>query len=97
MSAIKFIQKLARKLVAQESKGITKIPTPMAAESKAGEIVAILQNAGLPFERMDEFIKSEKDLVKYLNIIESTRKSYRPRVYSGQEAMDQLNQLDTSP
>ena len=93
MSAIKFIQKLARKLVAQESKGITKIPTPMAAESKAGEIVAILQNAGLPFERMDEFIKSEKDLVKYLNIIESTRKSSRPRVYSGQEAMDQLNQL----
>ena len=93
MSAIKFIQKLARKLVAQESKGITKIPTPMAAESKAGEIAAILQNAGLPFERMDEFIKSEKDLVKYLNIIESTRKSYRPRVYSGQEAMDQLNQL----
>ena len=93
MSAIKFIQKLARKLVAQESKGITKIPTPMAAESKAGEIAAILQNAGLPFERMDEFIKSEKDLVKYLNIIEATRKSYRPRVYSGQEAMDQLNQL----
>ena len=93
MSAIKFIQKLARKLVAQESKGITKIPTPMAAESKAGEIAAILQDAGLPFERMDEFIKSEKDLVKYLNIIESTRKSYRPRVYSGQEAMDQLNQL----
>ena len=93
MSAIKFIQKLARKLVAQESKGITKIPTPMAAESKAGEIAAILQNAGLPFERMDEFIKSEKDLVKYLNIIESTRKSSRPRVYSGQEAMDQLNQL----
>ena len=93
MSAIKFIQKLARKLVAQESKGITKIPTPMAAESKAGEIAAILQNAGLPFERMDEFIKSEKDLVKYLNIIESTRKSSRPRVYSGKEAMDQLNQL----
>ena len=93
MSAIKFIQKLARKLVAQESKGITKIPTPMAAESKAGEIAAILQDAGLPFERMDEFIKSEKDLVKYLNIIESTRKSSRPRVYSGQEAMDQLNQL----
>ena len=49
MSAIKFIQKLARKLVAQESKGITKIPTPMAAESKAGEIAAILQDAGLPF------------------------------------------------
>ena len=46
MSAINIIQKLARKLLARESKGITKIPTTMSAEAKAGEIAARLQDAG---------------------------------------------------
>ena len=72
MSAVNFITSLARKLLAKESKGITKIPTQMAAEAKAGEIAAILQDAGLPLNRADEFIKSEQDLVRILNMIEST-------------------------
>ena len=72
MSAINFITSLARKILARESKGITKIPTQMAAEAKAGEIAARLQNAGLPLNRADEFIKSEQDLVRILNMIEST-------------------------
>ena len=59
MSAINIIQKLARKLLARESKGITKIPTTMSAEAKAGEIAARLQDAGLPLNRVDDFIKSE--------------------------------------
>ncbi len=72
MSAVNFILSLARNLLARESKGITTIPTQMAAESKAGEIAAILQDAGLPLNRADEFIKSEQDLVRILNMIKNT-------------------------
>ena len=72
MSAVKIITSLARKILAKESKGITTIPTQMAAESKAGEIAARLQDAGLPLNRADEFIKSEQDLVRILNLIDST-------------------------
>jgi len=72
MSAINFILSLARKLLARESKGITTIPNRMAVEQKAGEIATTLQNAGLPLNRADEFIKSEQDLTRILNMIEST-------------------------
>ena len=72
MSAVNFILSLARKILARESKGITKIPTQMAAEAKAGEIAARLQDAGLPLNKADEFIKSEQDLTRILNLIEST-------------------------
>ena len=72
MSAVTFILSLARKLLAKESKGITTIPNRMAVEQKAGEIAATLQNAGLPLNRADEFIKSEQDLTRILNMIEST-------------------------
>ena len=72
MSAVNFITSLARKLLARESKGITTIPNRMAVESKADEIAATLQNAGIPLNKADEFIKSEQDLVRILNLIEST-------------------------
>ena len=72
MSAVSFITSLARKLLARESKGITTIPNRMSVESKAGEIAAILQDAGIPLNRADEFIKSEQDLTRILNLIEST-------------------------
>jgi len=72
MSAVNFILSLARKILARESKGITTIPNQMAVEQKAGEIAARLQNAGLPLNRADEFIKSEQDLTRVLNMIEST-------------------------
>ena len=72
MSAVNFILSLARKTLAKQSKGITTIPNRMAVEAEAGEIAAILQNAGIPLNKADEFIKSEADLVRILNIIEST-------------------------
>ena len=72
MSAVNFILSLARKILARESKGITTIPNQMAVEQKAGEIAATLQSAGLPLNRADEFIKSEQDLTRILNMIEST-------------------------
>ena len=75
MSALKFIQIIARKKAAEQGgKGITTIANKMQAEAKAGEITETFRAAGLPLENLDTFIKSEKDVTKYLNIIESTRK-----------------------
>jgi hypothetical protein len=56
-------------------KGIASIANRSDVESKAGEIAAIFQQSGLPMNRLDEFIKSEKDVTKYLNIIEGSAKS----------------------
>ena len=72
MGAINFILSLARKILARESKGITTIPNMMAVEQKAAEIAATLQRAGIPLERADQIIRSEKDLVGVLNLIKST-------------------------
>jgi hypothetical protein len=93
MSALKIIQAYAKKsLTKDKGSGITSLPSQFMAESKAGEIAAVLQRAGIPLEQLDQFIKSEKDLIKFLNIIESTSKP-NYRVFSGQEAADQLNKL----
>ena len=78
MSAIKIIENLARKsLIKNQGSGIRSIPNRMEAEAEAGSIVAILQNAGLPLQQLDDYIRSEKDLLKYLNIIKNANK---PRV-----------------
>jgi len=91
MSATKFIQAYARKLLTKnQGSGITTIPGAMQSEAKAGEIVAMLQQAGIPMNQLDDFIRSEADVAKFLNIIESASK---PRVYSGQAAIDQLNKI----
>ena len=84
MSAIKIIQTLAKKLMTKnEGSGITTLPSQFMAESKAGEIVALLQQAGIPINQLDDYIRSQADLIKFLNIIESTSK---PRVISGSSA-----------
>ena len=74
--ALQFIHAVARKLLAKPAKpgeGITSIVNRMHAEAKASEIAETFRLSGLPLERLDEFIKSEKDVLKYLNIIESTK------------------------
>ena len=74
MSAIKFIQSVARKsLTKNQGSGIRSIPSRMDAESEAGSIVAILQQAGLPINQLDNFIKSEADVLKFLNIIKNAK------------------------
>ncbi len=78
MSALKIIQAYAKKsLTKDKGSGITTLPSQFMAESKAGEIAAILQQAGMPLQQLDNFIRSEKDLLKFLNIIENANK---PRV-----------------
>ena len=75
MSAINIIQRVARKLLTQnQPKGVITIPNRMTAESKAGEIAATLQRAGLSMDRFDDFITSETDLVRLLNQIEAFEK-----------------------
>ena len=74
MSAIKIIQALGRKIAAKKAKtpeGITQIQPQIYAESEAGSIAATLQDAGIPLDRLDDFIKSEQDLVRILNLIKS--------------------------
>ena len=63
--ALQFIQAVARKLLSKRSEGIASIGNKMQAEAKAGEIAAIFQESGLPMNRLDDFIRSEKDVVKY--------------------------------
>ena len=75
--AIEIIQALGRKIAAKKSKtpeGITRIQPQIYAESEAGSIAATLQNAGIPLDRLDDFIKSEADLVRILNQIEAFEK-----------------------
>ena len=91
MSAVKFIQAYAKKsLTKNQGSGIINLPGAMQSEAKAGEIVAMLQQAGIPMNQLDDFIRSEADVLKFLNIIEAASK---PKVYSGQAAVDQLNKL----
>ena len=91
MSAIKIIQGYARKsLTKNQGSGIINLPGAMQSEAKAGEIVAMLQQAGIPMNQLDDFIRSEADVLKFLNIIKAANK---PKVYSGQAAVDQLDKL----
>jgi hypothetical protein len=73
--ALIFIHSLARKsLTKGQGSGITKIPSAMQAEAKASEIFTNLVEAGLKPEMMDDFIKSEADVAKYLNILDAYKK-----------------------
>ena len=73
MSAIKIIQALGRKIAAKKSKtpeGITQIQPQIYAETQASNIIERLVNSGLSMDRFDDFIRSEQDLIRILNMIE---------------------------
>ena len=84
MLANKIIQAYAKKLLTKnQGSGITTLPSQFMAESKAGEIAAILQQAGMPLQQLDDYIRSEADLLKFLNLIKA---SSEPRVIPGTSA-----------
>ena len=84
MKALEFITLAARKaLTGNRGSGIRSIPSAIEAEAKAGEILAILQKAGIPINQLDDYIRSEADVSKFLNIIEASSK---PRVIPGTSA-----------
>ena len=73
--ALHFIHSFARKYLTKgQGSGITKIPGRMEAEAKASEIASALVDAGLDFNKMDDFIRSEADVAKYLNILEAAKR-----------------------
>ena len=83
MSIMKLFHSLGRKLTAKtlrdypyrlKHKGIAQIPDVGEAESTGAQMYQTLVDAGLKPEDMHKFIKSEKEIIKYLNIIKSTRK-----------------------
>ena len=66
IKALQFIHAVARKQAAKQSgKGITSIVNRIQAEAKAGEIAETFRLSGIPLEKLDDFIKSEKDVLKY--------------------------------
>ena len=67
--ALQFINAVARKLLVPKGKGITSIANRMQAEAKASEIAETFRLSGLTPDKWDDFIKSEADVKKYLNII----------------------------
>jgi hypothetical protein len=71
-NALKYILNVARKsLVKDKGSGIMQVPGRMDAEAKASEFVTRLTDAGLGLDKMDDFIRSEADVKKYLNILDS--------------------------
>jgi len=70
-AVIKLFHSLGRKIAAKKS---GKIPTTLNAESEAAGMYTTLTEAGLKPEDMHKFIKSEKDIIKYLNQIEAIDK-----------------------
>jgi len=84
MSAINWIKMVATKsLTGSRGLGIRSIPSAIEAEAKTGELLAILQQAGLPINQLDDYIRSEADVLKFINIIKNANK---PRVIPGTSA-----------
>ena len=76
---IKLFHSLGRKQTAKRT-GIAQIPTQISAEAKGAEYFNILVNAGLKPEDMAKHIKSEKDIIRLVNKVESIQKQTIPKV-----------------
>ena len=75
MSATKIIKAFAKKsLTKDKGSGITSLPSEFMASEKAAQIEFLLSRAGIPLEQLDDYIRSEADLLKFLNIIEAINK-----------------------
>ena len=72
-----------KSLTGSRGSGIRSIPSAIEAEAKTGELLAILQQAGLPINQLDDYIRSEADVLKFINIIKNANK---PRVIPGTSA-----------
>ncbi len=70
-AVIKLFHSLGRKIAAKKS---GKIETPLNAEAEAATMFTILKESGLNPDDMHKFIKSESDIIKYLNQIEALNK-----------------------
>ena len=74
-AALRFFHSLARKnLTKNQGSGIITIPNRMTSESEASAMIQTIVDNGLPLEKFDQFIRSEDDILKYLNIIKNANK-----------------------
>ncbi len=74
-AALRFFHSLARKnLTKNQGSGIITIPNRMTSESEASGMIQTIVDSGLPLEKFDQFIRSEDDILKYLNIIKNANK-----------------------
>ena len=78
---VKLFHSLGRKAAAKRT-GIAQIPTQITAEAKGAEYFNILVDAGLKPEDMVKHIKSEKDILRLVNKVESMQKQQTSKVIS---------------
>ena len=64
MSATKIIKAFAKKsLTKDKGSGIISLPGDFMAAEKAAQIEFLLSRAGIPLEQLDDYIRSEADLL----------------------------------
>ena len=68
---LKLFQAAGRKAAVKRGTGITSIGHRMNAEAKAAEMFQTLVDAGLNPADMSKYIKSERDIIRLLNKVES--------------------------
>ena len=78
---IKLFHSLGRKLAAKRT-GIAQIPTQISAEGHGAGLYTQLREAGFTDEALTKLIKSEKDIIRLVNKVESMQKQTTPKVIS---------------
>ena len=83
---IKLFHSLGRKLAAKvtsKREGITQIPDTITAESRGAGLYTQLREAGFTDEALTKLIKSEKDIIRLVNKVESIQKQQAKKASPG--------------
>ena len=75
---IKLFHSLGRKAAAKRT-GIAQIPTTISAEGHGASFYTTLREAGFTDEALTKLIKSEKDIIRLVNKVESMQKQRTPK------------------
>ena len=75
---IKLFHSLGRKSAAKRT-GIAEIPTTISAEGHGAGLYTQLREAGFTDEALTKLIKSEKDIIRLVNKVESMQKQRTPK------------------
>jgi len=78
---VKLFHSLGRKSAAKRT-GIAKIPTTISAEGHGAGLYTQLREAGFTDEALTKLIKSEKDIIRLVNKVESMQKQQTSKVIS---------------
>ena len=82
---IKLFHSLGRKSAAKRT-GIAQIPTPIEAEGHGATLYTTLREAGFKDADLVKLIKSEKDIIRLVNKVESLQKQRSKDPFKGLKA-----------